>query len=236
MIIGGLQKTSFVDYPDKIACTVFLHGCNFRCGYCHNPELVTGERRSLYDEGEVLDFLEKRKKYIQAVCISGGEPTINEGLEFFLRKIKDKGFLIKLDTNGSNPAVLLDLKNQGLVDYAAMDIKGSKELYPAIIGREHIDFRDDVEKGMTIITQFPNYEFRTTILRGLHDAKNFSEMMEWIKDCCGGGKLERYSLQGFRNNGKLVNPNIKEINVTKRDLLSLRDIALNYFKNVEIKA
>ena len=128
MKISGLQKLTLIDYPEKIACTVFLFGCNFRCGFCHNPELVLRDNpERVYKEKEILDFLKQRKKYLDAVCISGGEPLINPDLSELLRKIKELGFIVKLDTNGSNPEGLKELIGKKLVDYIAMDVKADRD-------------------------------------------------------------------------------------------------------------
>ncbi|MBA3064696.1 anaerobic ribonucleoside-triphosphate reductase activating protein, partial [Candidatus Woesearchaeota archaeon] len=130
MQIAGLQKLTLIDYPDKIACTIFLFGCNFRCGFCHNPELVLSDKpKKEYKEKKILDFLRQRKKYLDAICITGGEPLINFDLPELLKKIKGLGFLVKLDTNGSNPKRLKELISKKLVDYIAMDIKADKDNY-----------------------------------------------------------------------------------------------------------
>ena len=126
MKIAGIQKTTLIDYPDKIACTFFIFGCNFKCGYCHNPELVTGKDIiNDYPIAKCLDFLKRRREYLDGVCITGGEPLINPEIKDFLFKIKKMGYLIKIDTNGSNPNLLLEIILKGLVDYVAMDIKSS---------------------------------------------------------------------------------------------------------------
>jgi pyruvate formate lyase activating enzyme len=162
MKIADWQRESFIDYPGKISTLVFTQGCNYNCGYCHNPELKNSYG-SLIDEKEVFNYLKSKKGWIDAVAISGGEPTIQLGLKNFIKEAKDLGFLIKLDTNGANYGVLQELKNEKLVDYVAMDVKGPIELYPLIIGKNFIDERDEIGKGISIVSQFPNYEFRTTV-------------------------------------------------------------------------
>ncbi len=130
MQVAGLQKLTLIDYPSKLACTIFLSGCNFKCGFCHNPELVfTNTQKGVYSENDILDFLDKRKKYLDGVCITGGEPLINPDLKDLLEKIKEKGYLIKVDTNGSNPELLKKIIEQKLADYIAMDIKTDAENY-----------------------------------------------------------------------------------------------------------
>ena len=125
MIISGLQKMTLLDYPGRVACTVFLQGCNFRCPFCHNSELFMGKPQRLMEDAEFFAFLEKRKGLLDGVCVSGGEPTLTPDLASFLKKIKDMGFSVKLDTNGSNPRILKHLVEEGLVDYVAMDVKNS---------------------------------------------------------------------------------------------------------------
>lgn len=189
MLIGGFQKTSLIDFPKKIAAIVFTHGCNFRCRYCHNPELVTGIEK-IADENYILDFLDTRKGKLDGVVVTGGEPTLQKDLPKFLRKIKDKGFLIKLDTNGSNFEVLKNVANEGLVDYIAMDIKGPLDKYEKIIDtscdvlaiKESVDF---------IKQNNIDYEFRTTVVKPLLEPNDF----EYIGNIVEGAK--RYFIQNF---------------------------------------
>ena len=132
MIIKGLEKQTVLDYPGKLACTIFMFGCNFRCGFCHNPELIIDDGRPEIKQDEVLDFLEKRRGFLDGVCITGGEPTLNNDLPDFISKIKSMGLSVKLDTNGTNPEMLEDLIKKDLVDYIAMDIKAPLESYDKI--------------------------------------------------------------------------------------------------------
>ena len=134
MKIKGLQKLTLLDYPEKMACTVFLAGCNFRCPFCHNASLVTNIDDDYISEEEFFSFLNKRKGILNGVCITGGEPTLYPDLEAFIRRIKEMGYLVKLDTNGYNPDILIDLVNKGLIDFVAMDIKNSKEKYAVTAG------------------------------------------------------------------------------------------------------
>jgi len=152
MQISGLQKLTLIDYPGKLACTIFLFGCNFKCGFCHNPELVfTNGQKAFYSEKDVLDFLDKRKKYLDGVCITGGEPLINPDLKDLLEKIKEKGFLIKVDTNGSNPELLKEIIEQKLIDYTAMDIKTDAESYDILVGVD-VDL-SKIEESIKIIAK-----------------------------------------------------------------------------------
>ncbi len=244
MKISGLRKTTLIDYLGKIACTIFLHGCNLRCGYCYNPELVLGQKEDNYSEEGILKFLEKRKNFLDGVCISGGEPTLQLGLESFVRKIKNIGFAVKLDTNGSTPWVLMKLKQENLIDYIAMDIKGPESLYPRIIGKDYIDFRDDVEKGMVLATQFPHYEFRTTIVPVRRDDNEFSFMTvkevvdtaKWIVKRTGNNN-HLYWLQPFvpKENG-LINHKVEEFPETSKELLEeMKKEIIKYLPNCRLR-
>ncbi len=235
MLIKGRQETTLIDYPGKIACIIFLFGCNFRCGYCQNPELVTGKRedKPIYSEEEILDFLKKRKKYLDGVCITGGEPLLSLNSDF-LEKIKSLDYSIKIDTNGSFPGKLKEIVNRGLVDYIAMDVKGSREKYREIVNSS-ADL-NKIEQSMRIISNFPNYMFRTTILERYHGEKEIREMMEWIKNICGKERLQKYCLQGFKNSGKLLNPSfLSERDITQEYLIPFKEIAQPYFEEVEIR-
>lgn len=166
MKFAGWQKESFIDYPGKISTLVFTSGCNYNCGYCHNPDLKNS--KSEIDEKEIFDYALKNKEWIDAIVISGGEPTLKPELKNFAKKAKDLGFLVKLDTNGSNADVLQNLKEQNLIDYVAMDVKGPLNLYPNLIGRNFIEGKEreisnGISKGIVLISEFPDYEFRTTL-------------------------------------------------------------------------
>ena len=139
MIIHGLQKLTLLDYPGQTACTLFFGGCNLRCPFCHNAALVTGQAPTAMTEGEFLAFLKKRRGLLDGVCITGGEPTLRKDLPEFIRKIRELGYLVKLDTNGCFPDRLEKLIDQGLVDYVAMDLKNSREEYPATVGIPNFD-------------------------------------------------------------------------------------------------
>ncbi|MFA5510198.1 MAG: anaerobic ribonucleoside-triphosphate reductase activating protein [Candidatus Cloacimonadaceae bacterium] len=167
MIIGGFQRFSLLDYPGHLAAIVFTQGCNFRCPYCHNPELVDPQRYGTQiPVAEVLEFLKGRKGKLGAVCITGGEPTLQRGLVDFLQQVRKLGYLIKLDTNGSNPKVLRQLSQLNLVDYWAMDLKGPLHLYP-LLCRSEID-RQNIQESMEILRQSGSeYEFRTTFFETL---------------------------------------------------------------------
>jgi pyruvate formate lyase activating enzyme len=233
MKIAGLQKTTLVDYPGKIACTIFLWGCNFRCGFCYNPDLVVRQSFNEFSREDVLKFLESRREKLEAVCITGGEPLISLDLDF-LREIKRMGYLIKIDTNGSFPDRLMELINEGLVDYIAMDIKGSRERYKEVVSCD-VDL-SAIERSIKMIHDFGEYEFRTTVVLKFHDESEVRKMGEWINLICGR-KARRYFLQGFKNKGDFIDNNFKkEKNVSERFLRDLKKVAENYFEEVVVRA
>jgi len=234
MKIKGIQKLTLIDYPGKIACTLFLFGCNFRCGFCHNPELVLNPTGKDFSEEEFLEFLEKRKNQIEGVCITGGEPLLT--LEkSFVQKIKDLGYAIKIDTNGSFPERLKEFVDEGLVDFVAMDLKGARENYSKIVNAI-IDI-GKIEKSIKLIMNSGiDYEFRTTVVKRFHDKDELKKMFDWVLGLSEDKILKNYSLQGFVNKGKLVDEDFRrEENVHEKDLLPLKKIAEDYFENVEIK-
>ena len=199
MILKGLQKLTLLDFPGKMAATVFTGGCNFRCPFCHNGSLVIPERfgKTLPEE-EFFAFLSKRAGILEGVCISGGEPTLQPDLSDFIRKIRERGFLVKLDTNGSRYDVLDNLIKERLVDYVAMDIKSSKQGYARAIGVEDFDV-SDIEKSVGLLKKNKvDFEFRTTVVRQLHSEDDFTEIGKWLK---GDSKL---FLQTFTDSGDLV--------------------------------
>jgi len=197
MAFGGLQKNSFIDYPGKISCVIFLAGCNFTCPYCHNPELAKGRPSECIDEDEVFDFLERRNNFLDGVVISGGEPTLCKDLFTLCERIKQMGYPIKLDTNGSRPRVIRHLIDEGLIDYIAMDIKTDPLDYaPLIQGNCN---PDRILSSIQIIMQsnIP-YEFRTTCIKPLVDKDVVERISRLVKDSM------LYALQQFHHNGDRV--------------------------------
>lgn len=209
MKIAGMQKLSLVDYPEKMCCTLFTSGCNFRCPFCHNAGLVVRPAEEILTHDEVFDYLKKRKGMLQAVTISGGEPTLQKGLKEFVQQVKDLGYLVKLDTNGTNPALLIDLVESGLVDYVAMDIKNSKQKYALTCGLDNMDL-SPVEKSVDFLMsgKIP-FEFRTTVVRDFHNADDFEDIAKWI------GKAQNYYLQQFVNSGDLVQDGLHGYDATE---------------------
>ena len=224
MKIGGLQKLTLIDYPGKIAATVFTIGCNFFCPFCHNPELVDPEKikkQPVIPENFFFDFLESRKGMLEGVCITGGEPALHQDLPEFIKKIKNFGFSVKLDTNGSNPEIIENLIREKLVDYLAMDIKGPLEKYQEITKRE-IDF-GKIKKSVELIKNFPEYEFRTTVLPRFHKKEDIINIAEWLK----GSK--NYFLQQFRPGKTLDSSFEKEKAYSSEELAEICQLIQPYF-------
>ena len=196
MKIAGLQKMTLLDFPGKVACTVFLDGCNFRCPFCHNTPLLTGQAEAFMTEEEFFAFLQKRQGILDGVCITGGEPTLQKDLTEFLGKIKALGYLVKLDTNGYRPDVLQSVVEQGLVDYVAMDIKNGPNHYSTTTGVA-IDLKKIEESIKVLASEKINYEFRTTICNPLHDAQSVTQMGQWLLKLTDGKGVKALYLQPF---------------------------------------
>ncbi len=199
MLLRGLQKTTLLDFPGNVACTVFTGGCNFRCPFCHNASLIenlpSDERLS---EENFFAFLEKRKGLTDGVCITGGEPLLQKDILPFIKRIKEMGFLVKLDTNGSYPAALKALVEEGLLDYVAMDIKNAPDAYLKTAGTAK-DILPSVEESVAFLkTGRVPYEFRTTVVKGLHDEARMKEIGLWL------GDVPRYFIQNFSDAGEVL--------------------------------
>ena len=196
MNIAGLQKMTLLDFPGKVACTVFLAGCNFRCPFCHNSPLLTGQPEGGMDEQALLAFLEQRRGILDGVCITGGEPTLQPELPSLLRRIKALGYPIKLDTNGYRPEVLKSLVTEGLVDYVAMDVKNSPTQYSATAG-VCIDL-PRIEESLRFLLSDPvDYELRTTVVHPLHSERSIEEMSQWLNNLTNNRPFQRLFLQSF---------------------------------------
>lgn len=191
MIIAGLQKMTLLDYPGRVACTVFLPGCDFRCPFCHNYELITGPVEPAMTEEAFFDFLGRRRHLLDGIAVTGGEPCLHRELPDFLRKIRDLGFSVKLDTNGNHPEILQQILEEGLADYIAMDVKNSPARYAETAGLETFDPAGIEESIRLLMQKAPEYEFRTTVVDELHEARDFHAIGAWIR----GAK--RYYLQAF---------------------------------------
>ena len=192
MQIFGFNKTTLLDFPEHVACTVFTGGCNFRCPFCQNGDLVLhGGSLPVLDEEEVFRVLRKRKGILTGVCVTGGEPTLQRDLDVFLSRVKELGYLVKLDSNGYRPEVLQSLCERGLVDYFAMDIKSSPENYARTAGVKELDMGLIRESVDFIRSCGLDYEFRTTVVRELHSSGDFLSIGEWLKGC------KAYFLQSY---------------------------------------
>ncbi len=229
MQIHGLQKLTLLDFPKHIACTVFTGGCNFRCPFCHNSGLVLHpEQAPMISEDEFFAFLDNRKGRLEGVAITGGEPTINKDLPEFIRKVRDKGFAVKLDTNGQNPDMLEALLSEGLLKYVAMDIKNCKERYGETIGIP--DFQTDrVEQSVKLLMESGiHYEFRTTLMAELHDETSMAAIGRWIKGC------RAYYLQSYRDSDQILCPGRFHA-PGKEKVERFREILLPYVPSVTIR-
>jgi pyruvate formate lyase activating enzyme len=229
--IKGLQKTSLIDFEPYTACVVFLGGCNFRCSYCHNPDLVLNHSSiDNISKDEFFSFLDSRKKWLDGVCITGGEPCLYKDLPKFISKIKEKGFLVKLDTNGTNPNMLQELIDKKLVDYVAMDIKTDLNSYPSVVG-EGLVFIDDIKNSIKIIRESGiKHEFRTTCVPGLVGKENISKIGSFLKGS------EKYVLQNFREKNDMIENRFKNIKpYTKSDLLDFKKEIEDCFKEIVVK-
>ena len=225
MIIGGLQKMTMLDFPGKVACTVFTYGCNMRCPFCHNASLVV-DKAELYSEEEIFEYLKKRKGILDGVCITGGEPMLQKDLFDFMRKIKELGLLVKLDTNGTFPELLERAIDEGLVDYVAMDIKAPREKYSLVAGAK-IDV-SQIEKSVELLKKGRvDYEFRTTVVRELHSLDDIIKISEWLK----GSK--NYFLQNFVDSGNLIKEGLSAHE--KSTLEAFKQAIFDNFQHCEIR-
>ena len=229
MLIGGVEKTSLIDYPEKLTAVVFTIGCNFRCGYCHNPELIKlKEDSKILDEEDFFAYLEKRKGLLDAVTITGGEPTLQNDLADFIKRVKDMGFLIKLDTNGCSPEILEKLINEKLLDYIAMDIKNSIDNYNKVV-RNFTDKEKILKSIRLIMNSNVDYEFRTTTLKSLISIEDFEKIGEMIN----GAK--KYFIQKFVPS-KVLNENLmNEINYSKEEFEFIKTKMEKYVNFVSIR-
>ena len=214
MQFSGFQKLTLLDYPEKTACTLFTAGCNFRCPFCHNAALVTHiDNSNFFTEEYVLDYLKKRKGVLDGVCITGGEPLIHKDLPDFIKKVKELGYLVKLDTNGSYPERLQALIESGNIDYVAMDIKNSKEKYLITAECDEDDLQN-VKQSVEILKQGKiDYEFRTTVVKEYHEPEDIKKIAEWISGA------PKYFLQNFIDSGDIIKNNLSAVSGETLDLM-----------------
>lgn len=227
MVIKGVQELTLLDFPGHLAATLFLGGCDYRCPFCQNASLVErpGEG-TFFSLEDVLAFLEARKSVLEGVCITGGEPLLND-LTDFIRQVRALGYLIKLDTNGNHPDRLKSLVAQGLIDYVAVDIKNSREHYARTNGVPGFQTAS-VEETVSFLMNGPlPFEFRTTVVKELHDEADFIKIGEWIRG------NEPYFLQGFVDSGDLIKPGLHAYSTP--DMLRFRDLVQPYVPNVQVR-
>jgi len=208
MNIAGLQKMTLLDYPGKVACTVFLQGCNFRCPFCHNSDLLPGQGQPYMTDEELLTFLQKRKGLLDGVCITGGEPTLQPQLLQLLSRIKTLGYAVKLDTNGARPQVLRELVESGVVDYVAMDIKNSREEYPGTTGTSKKMLPQVEESIRFLLSGKVDYELRTTVVRELHSTATIDAMGRWVCALGDCEKPKRWYLQSYVDRDTVLAPGL----------------------------
>ncbi|HUT22695.1 MAG TPA: anaerobic ribonucleoside-triphosphate reductase activating protein [Candidatus Bipolaricaulota bacterium] len=230
MKIGGMQTLTLIDYPGAVAATIFLLGCNLRCHFCHNPELVLGdEAAEKLNAKEIFDFLQSRREFLEGVCITGGEPTIWRDLPDFIDKIKEMGFKVKLDTNGTNYKMLGDLINQKKIDYVAMDIKAPWDKYEQVVGRK-VNIVQIKKSAHLLLSGSVDYEFRSTVLPVLHKKEDLIAMARQIK----GAK--RYYLQQFKPFAKMVDKEYKNaVSYKSVDLQKIKNQIKQWFEVCQIR-
>ena len=228
MNIQGLQKLTLLDYPGKVACTIFFAGCNFRCPFCHNASLVTHiDPEENIPREEVLAFLRKRAGILDGVCITGGEPLLAPDLEAFIREIKALGYEVKLDTNGSNAEKLKHLVKAGIIDYVAMDIKNSPEKYGLTIGIEGYEMSNVMQSAAFLMEGHVPYEFRTTVVREFHKREDFEAIGQWLEGA------DRYYLQSFVDSGDLIQPGLR--GYTKEIMEQALEIVRQYIPAADLR-
>lgn len=227
MNIQGLQKTTLLDYPGHVAATIFLGGCNYRCNYCHNMNIVDGVNNDSISKKEILSFLTKRAGILEGVCITGGEPTLYADLPDFLKSIKELELMVKLDTNGSNPKMLKSLVDGKLVDYVAMDIKGSLDIYAKVCGVSSLNI-DAIKESIDYLKSNPcDYEFRTTFIRNYHNDTVIKDMANLLKDS------SKYYIQSFVDSEYVPDHNLSSFSYD--ELSKIKSIFEQYINSVNIR-
>ena len=231
MLIGGLEKLTLIDYPGKVAATLFTLGCNFRCPFCQNPELIDPQKikkQPQIKEEAFFDFLKSRRGLLDGICLTGGEPMIQPDLIDFIKKIKEQGFLVKLDTNGSQPEKLKKLFQENLLDFVAMDIKSSPEKYVQAVGKQ-INLKNISQSIELIKKSGIDYQFRTTAVPGLIDRKEIKKIGQWLD------RTKSFALQQF-NREKTLDKSWQKIEpYSERELREMVEILKPYFKRVELR-
>lgn len=227
MDIQGLQKMTLLDWPGKVACTVFLGGCDFRCPFCHNAELLEGDLPAALTQGELLDFLRRRRGLLDGVCVTGGEPLLRADLAGLLEEVKALGYPVKVDTNGSHPARMVELWERGLVDYVAMDVKNSPDRYPETAGVPGLDLGPIRESIAWLLEGHVDYELRTTAVRQFHDGDSFRAIGGWIRGAA------RYYIQNFTDRDTVAFAGLSGFD--KEELGGFAELVVPYVEHVELR-
>lgn len=223
MIIGGFQKTTLLDYPGKVACIVFTQGCNFNCSFCHNSSLIDVNEKGSIEESEIFKYLEKRKNILEAVCITGGEPLLQKDIKEFISKVKEFGYKVKLDTNGSNHILLKELLEENLLDYVAMDIKSTFVKYSSISGVKVNT--DNIMNSIKLLEDSNiEYEFRTTIIKEFHTLDDIKEICKILNG------ESKYYIQNFRNSDGVLKKNLNGF--SDEELIQLRKELIEIYPNI----
>lgn len=226
MLISGIQKLTLLDFPGKTACTIFCYGCNFLCPFCHNALLVTEKAEQFIDEEEIFSFLKKRQGILDGVCVTGGEPTLQKDLKPFLKRIKEMGFAVKLDTNGYKPDLLREIINEGLCDYVAMDIKNTPEKYSLTAGKK-ID-TDKILESISVLKEGRvACEFRTTVVKEFHTQEDIKKIAELLK-----GDIP-FFLQQFKDSGNLIADGLSAY--SKEEMVSLTEKAKEFLPGTKLR-
>lgn len=228
MRIHGLNKTTLLDYPGRLAATIFTGSCNFRCPFCHNAELVLcpGEQ-PLVEEEEIFEFLKKRRGIVQGVCITGGEPTLQPDLEDFIDRIREAGYPVKLDTNGYRPDVLWRLMSRDKLDCVAMDIKSSRKGYAEAAGLDRLDLARIEESAAMLKSGSIPYEFRTTVVKGIHKAEDFEDIGRWLEGA------QAYYLQAYVESDNVMVPGFESF--SREEMEGFASIARKYIDKVHLR-
>ncbi len=227
MKLHGIQKMTLLDFPGVVSCTIFLGGCDFRCPFCHNFELIDGTAQPVMDEDELIDFLRSRKALLDGVAITGGEPCLHRDLPALIRRIRAEGYKVKLDTNGYHPALLKKILDEKLVEYVAMDIKNSPEKYALTCGLDHINMDKINESISLLMNGDTDYEFRTTVIKEFHESEDFEKIGQWIK----GAK--RYFLQRFTDRDSVPYGNLSAPSFD--EMKKYAEIARKYIPETELR-
>lgn len=228
MYFCGMNKTTLLDYPGHVAATVFTGGCNMRCPFCQNSGLVLAPgSQPVISERQVLDFLEKRKGILEGICITGGEPTLQEELGIFICRVRELGYLVKLDTNGYRPQTLRRLMEEEMLDYVAMDIKASREHYGIACGLPDVEL-PLIEESVELLknSRIP-YEFRTTVVKGIHSPEEFTAIGQWLQGC------RAYYLQNYRDSEQVMRPGFEGFE--RRELEEMRERAAKYIPQTALR-